>query len=154
MARMLSIPVNIVKQATISASCEIPIITATQLNREAYRKEKDKEFGIETVSESIQKVFIADFGAIIQRAESPENGSNGDQPPKPVKATLKVEKNRDGKTGKTNLYFDYPRSRILTNDEYMNEFGEVIEDLATPDIMMNEKLGHRELNAFGFGTKI
>jgi hypothetical protein len=25
-----------------------------------------------------------------------------------------VEKNRDGKTGKTNLYFDYPRSRILT----------------------------------------
>jgi hypothetical protein len=51
---MLSIPVNIVKQATISASFEIPIITATQLIREAYRKEKDKEFGMETVSESIQ----------------------------------------------------------------------------------------------------
>jgi replicative DNA helicase len=40
---------------------------------------------------------------------------------------LKVEKNRDGKTGKTNLYFDYPRSRILTNDEYMDEFGEVMK---------------------------
>jgi hypothetical protein len=63
---------------TISASFEIPIITATQLNREAYRKEKEKEFGIETVSESIQKVFIADFGAVIQRVKSPENGSNGD----------------------------------------------------------------------------
>jgi replicative DNA helicase len=111
----------------ISASFEIPIITATQLNREAYRKEKDKEFGIETVSESIHKVFIADFGAVIQRVESPENGSNGDQPPKPVKAILKVEKNRDGKTGKTNLYFDYPRSRILTNEEYMDEFGEVMK---------------------------
>ena len=124
LARMLSIPVNIVKQATISASFEIPIITATQLNREACRKEKDKEFGMETVSESIQKVFIADFGAVIHRIESSENGSNGDQPPKPVKAILKVEKNRDGKTGNINLYFDYPRSRILTNEEYMDEFGE------------------------------
>jgi hypothetical protein len=37
-----------------------------------------------------------------------------------------VEKNRDGKTGKTNLYFDYPRFRILTNEEYMDEFGEVM----------------------------
>ena len=100
--------------------------TASQLNREAYRKEKEQEFGIETVSESIQKVFIADFGAISQRAKSSENGSNGDQPPKPVKAILKVEKNRDGKTGKTNLYFDYPRSRIITNDEYMDEFGGVM----------------------------
>ena len=102
-------------------------IRATQLNREAYRKEKDKEFGIETVSESIQKVFIADFGAIIQRAESSEKGSNGDQPPKPVKAILKVEKNRDEKTGEINLYFDYPRSMILTNEEYMDEFGEVMK---------------------------
>jgi hypothetical protein len=46
---------------------------------------------------------------------------------KPVKAILKVEKNRDGKTGKTNLYFDYPRFRILTNEEYMDEFGEVMK---------------------------
>jgi hypothetical protein len=38
-----------------------------------------------------------------------------------------VEKNRDGKTGKTNLYFDYPRSRILTNEESMDEFGEVMK---------------------------
>jgi hypothetical protein len=38
-----------------------------------------------------------------------------------------VEKNRDGKTGKTNLYFDYPHSRILTNEEYMDEFGEVMK---------------------------
>jgi hypothetical protein len=55
------------------------------------------------------------------------NFSDGDQPPKPVKALLKVEKNRDGKTGKTNLYFDYSRSRILTNEEYMDEFGEVMK---------------------------
>jgi hypothetical protein len=127
MARMLPIPVNIVKKATISASFEIPIITATQLNREAYRKEKHKEFGIETASESIQKVFIANFGAVIQRVESPENWSNGDQPPKPAKAALKGEKKRDRKTGKTNLYFDYPRSRILPNDEYIDDFGEMMK---------------------------
>jgi len=108
----------------LKVSFSIAVLTATQLNREAYRKEKEKEFGIETVSESIQKVFISDFEAEFQRVENPENGSNGDQPPKPVKAILKVEKNRDGKTGKTNLYFDYPRSRILTNEEYMDEFGE------------------------------
>jgi hypothetical protein len=35
-----------------------------------------------------------------------------------------VEKNRDGKTGKTNLYFDYPRPRILTDED---EFGEVMK---------------------------
>jgi hypothetical protein len=38
-----------------------------------------------------------------------------------------VEKNRDGKTGKTNLYFDYPCFRILTNEEYQEEFGEVMK---------------------------
>ncbi len=38
MGRMLSILVNIVKQTTISASFEIPIITATQLNSEEYRE--------------------------------------------------------------------------------------------------------------------
>jgi hypothetical protein len=38
-----------------------------------------------------------------------------------------VEKNRDGKTGKTTLYFDYPRSRILANEEYMDEFGGVMK---------------------------
>jgi hypothetical protein len=51
---MLPITVNIVKPATISASSEIPIITATQLHRKAYRKEKDKEFWMKTFSESIQ----------------------------------------------------------------------------------------------------
>ena len=51
------------------------------------------------------------------------NPNIGDQPPKPVKAILKVEKNRDGKTGKTTLYFDYSRSRVLTNEKYMDEFG-------------------------------
>ncbi len=28
---------------------------------------------------------------------------------------------------RTNLYFAYPRSRILTNEEYIDEFGEVMK---------------------------
>ena len=56
----------------------------------------------------------ADLGVIIQRVETVKYELAENQPPKPVKATLKVEKNRDGKTGKTNLYFDYPRSKIWT----------------------------------------
>jgi len=53
--------------------------------------------------------------------------TDGIQPSKPVKVILKAEKNRDGKTGKATLYFNYPRSRILTNEEYMSEFGEVMK---------------------------
>jgi len=49
--------------------------------------------------------------------------------PKPFKALLKVEKNRDGKTGKTNSYFGYYGSRFLTNEGYMDEFGEVMKIL-------------------------
>ena len=49
------------------------------------------------------------------------NFADADQPLKPVKAILIVEKNSDRKTGKTTLYFDYPRSRILANEEYMDD---------------------------------
>jgi hypothetical protein len=38
-----------------------------------------------------------------------------------------VKKNRDGKTGKTTLYFAYPHSRILTNEVYMDEYGEILK---------------------------
>jgi len=85
---MLPIAVNIVKPATISASSEIPINTTTRLHRKAYRE--DKEFGMETFSESIQKIFVADFGFLIE-------------------------------------YFDYHRSRILTNEEYIYEFNWVMK---------------------------
>ena len=107
---------------TIATSFEIPIITATQLNREAYRQERGKEKGMETISESIQKLFIADFGGIIRKDDVDPGEDNQNQGPKPVKVTLSVEKNRDGKVGKVQLYLDYQRSRFLTNEEYQKEF--------------------------------
>ena len=38
-----------------------------------------------------------------------------------------IEKKRDATTGKTNLYFDYPKSRILPNEEYVDKFGGVMK---------------------------
>ena len=55
------------------------------------------------------------------------NPSDWDRPPKPVKALLKVEKNRDEKTGKAKFYFAHSRSTIMTNEEYKGEFGEVMK---------------------------
>ena len=52
--------------------------------------------------------------------------SNGDQMD-PVKVTLNIEKNRDGRMGKTQVYFDYPRSRVLTQEEYQKEQGGIME---------------------------
>lgn len=111
---------------TIAASFEIPIITATQLNREAYKKEKNKKLGMETISESIQKIFIADFGAIIQRVKNASEKNHPKESSGPIRSILKVEKNRDGKTGQVDLYFDYPRSRILTAEEYHEELGSIL----------------------------
>jgi hypothetical protein len=38
-----------------------------------------------------------------------------------------VEKNRDGKMGKIQVYFDYARPRILTVEEYQKEQGWIME---------------------------
>lgn len=73
------------------------------------------------ISESIQKVFIADFGVIMKKDDGGQDNSNGDFQTKPVKVTLKVEKYRDGRLGKTDIYLDYQRSRMLTKEEYQKE---------------------------------
>lgn len=112
---------------TVSASFEIPIITATQLNREAYRKEGSKEPGVETISESIQKLFIADFGGIIRKDNPGSDTEKEDQSLRPVRVVLNIEKNRDGKIGKTYLYFDYQRSRLLTVEEYRDEYEQITQ---------------------------
>jgi len=53
--------------------------------------------------------------------------SNGDSEMRPVKVALKVEKNRDGKLGKTEIYLDYPRSRMMTKEEYQKQCEAVME---------------------------
>jgi hypothetical protein len=75
---------------------------------EPCRRGASKEPGIETISESIQKLFIAYFGVIIRKDNSGSDTEKEDPSLRPVKVLLNIEKNRDGKIGKTYLYFDYP----------------------------------------------
>jgi replicative DNA helicase len=111
---------------SIAANFEIPIITATQLNREAYRKGKGVELGSEMISESMQKLFIADFSAMMYRDDTGEKSSD-DETSMPNKVVLKVDKNRDGKTGKTHIYINYPQSRFLNQQEWVDEYSELLE---------------------------
>ena len=111
---------------SIAANFEIPIITATQLNREAYRKGKGVELGSEMISESMQKLFIADFSAMIYLDDNGEINSD-DETYVPQKVVLKVDKNRDGKTGKTHIYINYPESRFLTQQESVDEYSKLLE---------------------------
>jgi replicative DNA helicase len=112
---------------TIAARFEIPIITATQLNREAYRRNKKMDLGAEMISESIQKLFIADFSAVMVRDNVgyDENKTGGYRLPQ--KVILKVDKNRDGKTGQTNIYFDYAKARLLTIGEFNSEYEKILK---------------------------
>jgi replicative DNA helicase len=111
----------------ISATFEIPIITATQLNREAYKKTKTGEIGGETISESMHKLFIADFSAIMMRDRDDEANKRDPDDDFPTKILLKIHKNRDGNTGDLNIYFDYPRSRFLTVRELNQEYRGILE---------------------------
>jgi replicative DNA helicase len=113
---------------SIAGSFEIPIITATQLNREAYRSNKKSELGSQMISESIQKLFISDFSAMMIRDDSSSSkDKDRDFDDLPQKVILKIDKNRDGKTGQTQIYFDYRRSRFLTKSEYLEEFKGIME---------------------------
>jgi replicative DNA helicase len=111
---------------SIAANFEIPIVTATQLNREAYRKGKGVELGSEMISESMQKLFIADFSAMMYLDDKNEISSD-EETYVPKKVVLKVDKNRDGKTGKTHIYINYPESRFLTQQEWVDEYSELLE---------------------------
>ncbi len=112
---------------SIAGRFEIPIITATQLNRQAYKSSKKSELGSEMISESIQKLFISDFSAMMIRDDSSSKDKDRDTDDLPQKVTLKIDKNRDGKTGQTQIYFDYKRSRFLTKSEYLEEFRGIME---------------------------
>ena len=111
---------------TISGSLEIPIITATQLNREAYKRGKNGELGSDMLSESIQKLFIADFSVIMHREDAGKKKTDDQPEDQPKKVILKIDKNRDGKTGMTHIYFDYRRSRFMTQEEVVQAYQETL----------------------------
>jgi replicative DNA helicase len=61
----------------------------------------------------IQKFFIADLAGTIRKDNPGSDTEKEDHSIRPVKVVLNIEKNREGKTGKTFLHFDDPRSRFL-----------------------------------------
>jgi len=45
----------------------------------------------------------------------------------PQKVILKVDKNRDGKTEQTHIYFDYAKARLLTKDEFIEKYIKILQ---------------------------
>jgi hypothetical protein len=78
------------------------------------------------ISESMQKLFIADFSAMMTRDVEDKDSSKSTPEDWPVKLLLRVNKNRDGRTGEVPIYMDYPRSRFLTKQEFDEKYRAVI----------------------------
>jgi len=78
------------------------------------------------ISESIYKLFIADFSAMMYW-DIPDDKTGAQDTYMPQKVVLKVDKNRDGKTGKTHIYMNYPQSRFLTQQEHVDEYRMLLE---------------------------
>jgi hypothetical protein len=80
--------------------------------------------GINSIPKTLFPYYSYDL--LLGEEDLGKNENNGDQMD-PVRVTLSVEKNTDGKMGKTQVYFDYPRSRVLTQEEYQKEQGGIME---------------------------
>jgi replicative DNA helicase len=71
--------------------------------------------------------WVSDFSAMMIRDDKSSKDKDSDTDDLPQKVTLKIDKNRDGKTGQTQIYFDYKRSIFLTKSEYLEEFKGIME---------------------------
>jgi hypothetical protein len=40
---------------------------------------------------------------------------------------MKIDKNRDGKTGQVPICFDYAKAKMLTKEEYREEYSEILK---------------------------
>jgi len=78
---------------TLAVHYNIPVVTATQLGRSAYKIDDSRLLGVEQISESIKKVEHADFVGLIAKDPIDNNLVHG-----------KIGKNR---AGKSNYSFDF-----------------------------------------------
>ena len=102
------------------------------------------------ISESKDKFFINEFSAVMYREDHGKNQTEDESDVQPTNVVLKVDKNRDGKTSMSYIYFDYSQSRIMTDAEFIEVFQETLtiwavdKDLgngtATPQIISTEIL--------------
>lgn len=73
---------------TLAVQYNIPVVTASQLGRQAYRIQTAHELGVDMMSESIKKVEHADFVMLLAKDLTEKHLVHG-----------KVGKNRSGKSG-------------------------------------------------------
>jgi replicative DNA helicase len=74
----------------IAVQYNIPVITATQLNRSVYKVQESNELGLDHISESIKKVEHADFVALLSK-----------DPVDDSLVHMKIGKNRSGRANVT-----------------------------------------------------
>ena len=78
------------------------------------------------ISESKDKFFINEFSAVMYREDHGKNQTEDESDVQPTNVVLKVDKNRDGKTSMSYIYFDYSQSRIMTDAEFIEVFQETL----------------------------
>jgi hypothetical protein len=88
---------------TLAVQYNIPVITATQLGRSAYKINDSHSLGVEQISESIKKVEHADFVGLLAKDEFDEQLVHG-----------KIGKNRAGKSNLgMDCIVDYGRFKFI-----------------------------------------
>jgi len=95
----------------LAVEFNIPVITATQLNKQAYTIKSCKELNLDQMSESIKKVEHADFVGLLARSKSDQNI-----------VFCKIGKNRSG-ISDVNLQFDVDFSQFK-----FNSCSEIVEE--------------------------
>jgi replicative DNA helicase len=97
---------------TLAVQYNIPVITASQLGRSAYRVTDSRELGVDQMSESIKKVEHADFVMLLAKDPVNDNIVHG-----------KVGKNRAGKANvAVDFHVDFEKfkfdssANVLSND--------------------------------------
>lgn len=107
----LNIEFNCQMLKNMAINLNIPIITATQLNRESFNIKSAKELSSKLIAESMGPVRIADFVALM--AVIDDNKDN---------VFFKITKNRDGESGFTfDFPIDFSRSKFKNNAELVME---------------------------------
>lgn len=125
----LNIEYNCQMLKNLAVNLDVPIITATQLNRESFNIKSAKELSSKLIAESMGPVRIADFVALM--AVIDDNRDN---------VYFKITKNRDGESGYS---FDFPV------DFSISKFKTAECMLMDNDVQLS-KNSNDELNKFDF----
>jgi replicative DNA helicase len=95
---------------TLAVQYNIPVITASQLGRGAYRVSSPDQIGVDLISESIKKIEHADFVMLLAADRNETNLIHG-----------KVGKNRSGRNGVAlSFNVDFSRFKFISITELAN----------------------------------